>query len=47
MALVAFGDTGLDRLREIAQRDAEGGDAAREVLARNSIATDTTPLISL
>lgn len=47
MALVAFGDTGLDRLRDIAQRDAEGGDAAREVLARNSIATDTTPLISL
>jgi HEAT repeat protein len=47
MALVAFGGTGLDRLREIAQRDAEGGDAAREVLARNSIATDTTPLISL
>lgn len=47
MALVAFGDTGLDRLREIAQRDAEGGDAAREVLARNAIATDTTPLISL
>ncbi|MBT0773077.1 HEAT repeat domain-containing protein [Kineosporia sp. J2-2] len=47
MALVPFGATGLDRLREIAQRDAEGGDAAREVLARNSIATDTTPLISL
>ncbi|GAB3243895.1 HEAT repeat domain-containing protein [Kineosporia babensis] len=46
MALVAFGDTGLDRLREIAQQDAEGGDAAREVLARNSIATNTTPLIS-
>ncbi|GLY27350.1 HEAT repeat domain-containing protein [Kineosporia sp. NBRC 101731] len=47
MALVPFGETGLDRLREIAQRDAEGGDAAREVLARNSIATNTTPLISL
>jgi len=47
MALAAFGEPGLDRLREIAQRDAEGGDAARELLARNSIATDTTPLISL
>jgi len=47
MALAAFGDIGLGRLREIAQRDAEGGDAAREVLARNSIATQTTPLISL
>jgi HEAT repeat protein len=48
MALVPMGEIGLDRLRLIAQQEADmGGDAAREVLARNAIATDTTPLISL
>lgn len=47
MALAPFGEPGLDLLRAIAQRDAEGGDAAREILARNSIATENTPLISL
>jgi HEAT repeat protein len=47
MALVPMGEAGLDRLRVMAQQEAVGGDAAREVLARNAIATDSKPLISL
>jgi HEAT repeat protein len=41
LALVLMGRAGLDRLWLIAQQDALGGDAAREVLARFTISTAT------
>jgi HEAT repeat protein len=47
MALVPMGEPGLERLRAMAQQEAVGGDAAREVLARTAIATDRKPLIAL
>jgi HEAT repeat protein len=42
-ALVLMGNAGLTRLRQIAQQDAVGGDAAREVLARYLISVGSEP----
>ena len=44
LAMIAMGGPGLARLRLVAQQDAFGGDAAREILARYTISIGAEPL---
>jgi HEAT repeat protein len=44
LAMIAMGAPGLARLRLIAQQDAFGGDAAREILARYTISIGAEPV---
>jgi HEAT repeat protein len=46
LALVLMGSAGMARLRLIAQREATGGDAAREVLARYTISVGSVPALT-
>jgi HEAT repeat protein len=46
LALILMGSAGLTRLRLIAQQDAIGGDAAREVLARYMISVGAEPALA-
>ena len=45
-AMVLLGSAGLARLRAIAQQEAAGGDAAREVLARYLISVGSEPALA-
>jgi HEAT repeat protein len=45
LAMILMGPTGLARLRLIAQQDAGGGDAAREILARYTISVGAEPAL--
>ena len=45
LALILLGPNGMARLRQLAQQDAAGGDAAREILARYTISVGAEPAL--